>query len=78
MRYNFLCKFRIPSGRNVATYSVFKDRGISVFTDGSKTETDTGSGLFSDDLYIFVSLMLSNIYIFSSENVCNQRGSKGN
>lgn len=42
--------------------SVFKDLAISVFTNGSKTETGTGSSIFSDYLDISVSLGLPKIF----------------
>ena len=36
------------------------DYVISIFTDGSKTENGTGSGIYSDDLDISLSLRLPN------------------
>ena len=37
-----------------------RDYATSIFTDRSKTETGTGSGVFSEDLGISVSLRLPN------------------
>lgn len=42
--------------------SVFKDPAISVLMNESKTETGTGSSIFSDYLDIFVSLGLSKTF----------------
>lgn len=42
---------------------------ISTFTDGSKKETGTGSGVFSDDLDLIVSLRMPNTFtVFQAEN----------
>ena len=51
---------KIPSREEWAADSVLNDYATSIFTDGSKTETDTGSGVFSDNLDISVSLSLTN------------------
>lgn len=39
----------------IEAYSVFRDHAISVYTDESKLETGTDSGILSDDLDIVVS-----------------------
>lgn len=51
------------------------DYAISIFTDGSKTETCTRYGLFSDNLDI-ISQVAQYVYSFSSENLRNQFDSK--
>lgn len=47
----------------MAADSVFRSCAISVFTDGTKTEMGTGSGIFSDNLDISVSFGLPNTCI---------------
>ena len=61
-RINFFKTFktRIPSREECAANSVMRDYAVSIFTDGSKTETGTGCGVISDDLYIWMSIRLHN------------------
>ena len=70
-RLNFGRSFetRIPSREEWAAESVLNDNATSIFTDGSKTETGTGSGVFSDDLGISVSLMLPNTCTVFQEEI---------
>ena len=50
-----------------------RDYATSIFTDGLKTETGPGSGVFSNDLGTSVSLKAAYyMHSFSSGNLCNQ------
>lgn len=51
-------RIRIPSREDWTAGSVIQGNAISVFTDGSKMEMGTGSGVYSEDLDIRVSMRL--------------------
>lgn len=58
----------VPTREDWAADRVIRDDEISVFTDGSKTETGTGSGIFSADLGIRISERLSpDCSVFQAE-----------